>query len=338
MENERIEALAAVLDGVQKVLILPHNDPDPDAIAASLALKHLLDQIFDVKAQIAYRGIIGRAENKALVRYLGNPLTRLTSDKPKTALPVALIDTQPNAGNNPLPPGASAVIVIDHHPSYTGLPEAGYVDIRTDVGATATILTEYLLAAQVSISTPLATALFYGIQTDTMGLVRDVSPADREAYFFLQTLVDVEALAQIETAQVPAEYFRSLAAALQATRLYNDLAVAYLGNLDYPDLGAEMADLFQRLRGISWVICLGVYGDELIISVRSRSKRVGAGRLVREIVREMGSAGGHGAMAAGHIPLSAELPPDELAQQLIRVALDFLNKGEEEPFAGKPLI
>jgi len=338
VENERITALAAVLDGAQKVLILPHNDPDPDAIASALALKHLLEQKFQIKAQIAYRGIIGRAENKALVRYLGNPLTQLTSDRPKTGMPIALIDTQPNAGNNPLPPGMPAAIVIDHHPSHAGPPEAGYLDIRTHVGATATILTEYLRAAQVSIPTPLATALFYGIQTDTMGLVRDVSPADKEAYFFLLTMANVEALAQIEMAQVPAEYFRSLAAALQSTRIYDDLAVAYLGELNYPDLGAEMADLFQRLRGVSWVICMGTYGNELIISVRSRNKRVGASRLVRAIVGEKGSAGGHGTMAAGHIPLPPEIPPEKLTQELLQKALAFLNKDKDQQVSGKPLI
>ena len=337
MENDRLEALAVVLEGVEKMLIIPHNDPDPDAIASALALKHLLEQKFATSAQIAYRGMIGREENKALVRYLGDPMTKLASNRLDTTLPIALVDTQPNAGNNPLPPDVQAAIVIDHHPSNSSQPTAEFLDIRTEIGATATILTEYLRAAEVEIPTPLATALFYGIKTDTMVLVRDVSADDKEAYFYLQTMVDVEALAQIEMAQVPAEYFKSLATALQAIQLYDDLAIAYLGELDYPDLGAEMADLFQRLRGISWVICMGVFDKEMIISVRSRSRRAGAGKLVRAIVSESGSAGGHGTMAAGHIPLSPDLPAEELAKQLVQKALHYL-KGDDLPVSGEPLI
>ena len=69
---------------------------------------------------------------------------------------------------------------------------------RPGLGSTSTILTQYLQAANVEPPLPLATALFYGIKTITMGLSRDTSSADAAAYSYLQPRIDVAALAKIE--------------------------------------------------------------------------------------------------------------------------------------------
>lgn len=321
--QERLELLLKVIENSDAVLILPHNDPDPDAIASAVGLQHLLVALLRLKAPIAYKGIIGRAENKALVRYLGQPLRLLTPPDLNQAWPVALVDTQPGTGNNALPPSAPAAIVIDHHPRRESITPARYSDVRPEVGATSTIVTEYLQAANLDLPPSLATALFYGIKTDTMGLGRGISPADVSAYFFLQTRVDVEALVQIERAQVPAEYFKSFDAALRAARVYNGVVISYVGAMAYPDLAAEMADLLLRLKGTRWVICMGVHKDNLILAVRTRKQR-GAGQLVRDIVGSQGSAGGHSNMAGGYISV-ADQDPESLALHLRQLALQYLE-------------
>jgi nanoRNase/pAp phosphatase (c-di-AMP/oligoRNAs hydrolase) len=116
MPQERLELLLKAVAGLSRMLILPHNDPDPDAIASAIGLRHLLAERSNVEACIAYGGIIGRAANKALVHYLGRPLRHLNSSDLHQAEAVALVDTQPGAGNNPLPLDHSPVIVVDHHP------------------------------------------------------------------------------------------------------------------------------------------------------------------------------------------------------------------------------
>jgi nanoRNase/pAp phosphatase (c-di-AMP/oligoRNAs hydrolase) len=184
-------------------------------------------------------------------------------------------------------------------------------------------LAEYLKTAGIEPAAQLATALFYGIKTDTMGLGRGISPEDVSAYFYLQTRVDVEALVQIERAQVPAEYFKSFDAALRAARVYNGVVISYVGLMAYPDLAAELADLLLRLRGARWVICMGVHKDSLILAVRTRKQR-GAGQLVREIVGSKGSAGGHTNMAGGYIPLKGQ-DPEELVLHLRQQALQYLE-------------
>lgn len=210
------------------------------------------------------------------------------------------------------------------------------MDVRQEIGASTTIVTEYLRAAKLDISPRLATALFYGIKTDTMGLGINASPNDVSAYFFLQPKVDVEALVKIEHPQVPSTYFKSLTSAMQAARLYgNDLAISFLGTVIYPDLGAEMADLLLRLKGVKWVVCMGVHKGELILSVRSRSQQIGAGNLVQHIVGDLGSAGGHGTRAGGHIPLKNQVP-SQLSDLLTQKTLVYL-KGDPT-IKGKLLI
>lgn len=335
MSEDHLNLLLAAIAETDHLLILPHNDPDPDAIASSLALQYLLAHKTKVHLLIAYDGLIGRAENKALLDYLNLPFSPLTSLPSPQLSPVALIDTQPGAGNNALPFGSDVAIVIDHHPRRANTALAGFADIRTDVGATSTILTEYLQIAGLEPDKPLATALFYGIKTDTMGLSREAGPADVAAYFYLQPRIDFDALINIERAQVPAAYFKNLDNALRATKLYKNVVITYIGLMDYPDLAAEIADLLLRLEGCEWVICMGFFQDELILSVRTISREGGAGRLAQAIAGSRGQAGGHGAMAGGHIPLNGR-KPKRLATRIRRRALHYLNVMSE--VQGKSLV
>lgn len=335
MSQERLNQLMSAVAGADQVLILPHNDPDPDAIASACGLKKLLSQQAKLPVEIAYQGIIGRAENKALVRYLGRPLRPLTKAVLQRASCIALVDTQPATGNNPLPPGTVPHIVIDHHQWRAETAAAAFHDVRPDVGSTSTIVAGYLQAAGITPDKLLATALFYGIKTDTMGLVRGVSPVDVDTFHRLQALTDLTALEEIQRAQVPATYFKGLVTAFQSARVHGSLVTSYLGAMSYPDQAAEVADTLLRLQGVTWVVCSGYYENELVIAVRSRARSGGAGQLVRAVVGSLGMAGGHGSMAAGHVPLNG-VDPDLLAGQLERRTLEMLDLSQEDP--GAPLI
>ena len=333
--QEILERLFGAIGGTGGVLILPHNCPDPDAIASAVALRYLLAEGLGVESEIAYTGIIGRAENRALVHSLRRPLRPLTNSDLSRPVPIALVDTQPGAGNITLPPQSSLAIVIDHHIWREETATASFADVRPELGATSTILAEYLTVTGVEPPPALATALFYGIKTNTMALGRDASPADAAAYFHLQSQVDVQALVRIEQAQVPADYFRSFDTTLRAARIYNGVVIAYLGLLDYPDLTAEMADHLLRLEMAQWVICIGLYEDGLILSVRTRSRRGAAEKLVLAIVGEDGTAGGHGTMAGAQVPLGGK-DPEQTVQQLSQRGLHYL--GVSPDMAGKPLL
>ena len=279
-----VDRLLQIVGDAGSILIVPHNDPDPDAIASAIGLRYLFAQRLGLETPVAYAGFIGRAENKAMVRYLGRPLKQLAAADLRERTHVALVDTQPGAGNNPLPAGRIPTIVVDHHSWREETRAAAFWEVRSDLGASSTIVTEYLQAVALEPPPLLATALFYGIKTDTMGLGRGASMPDVAAYYYLQPLVDIEALMEIERAQVPASYFKSFVTAFQAARVFNSVVLSYIGTMSYPDQAAEIADLLSRLEGIQWVVCTGTYNGSLILAVRSRSRRTGAGKLVHAVV------------------------------------------------------
>jgi nanoRNase/pAp phosphatase (c-di-AMP/oligoRNAs hydrolase) len=352
---EPLEMLLAAVRGHNRLLILPHNDPDPDAIASAVALSYLLVHELNIEAPVGYKGIIGRAENRALIRYLRSatspleggmtpagwsarnyPLRHLAEADLSPGTPIALVDTQPGTGNNPWVPALGPVLVVlDHHPRLETTAVARYSDVRSEIGATSTILFEYLRAADLELSPELATTLFYGLKTDTQGLSRGISPADAAAYFYLQSRIDGEALAEIERAQVPAAYFKSFATTLESTQLYEGVAISYIGPMEYPDLTAEIADLLSRLEKVEWVICIGVFEDHLLLSVRTPNEKGGAGRLARFVVNGQGTAGGHGLMAGGQIPLKGRNPA-QLAQELTRRVLQYFSLNPD--MAGYSLV
>jgi nanoRNase/pAp phosphatase (c-di-AMP/oligoRNAs hydrolase) len=196
--------------------------------------------------------------------------------------------------------------------------------VRPELGATATMMTQYLQAAGEDFPAPLATALFYGIKTDTLCLARGAGGEDVAAILFLQPLLDETALLRIDRAQVSPDYFRAFHRALEATTLHQDVLVANIGPMLYPDWAAEMADWFLRLESVQWVICMGTYHDTLYLAIRTRHIRGGAGRLARDIIGRRGVAGGHGMAAGGQVTLNGT-PADHLVQTLRERALRRLN-------------
>ena len=335
--KEHLDRLLEAVEGAGTVLILPHNDPDPDAIASAVALHRLLTERSGVEeVQVAYSGIIGRAENRALVRHLDRPLRRLARSDLRRSACIGLVDTQPGAGNVTVPDGSEIAIVLDHHPRREAGRATRFALVRPDIGATSTLLTMLLQAADIDPPPLLATALFYGIKTDTMGLGRGTYSEDVAAYSYLQLRIDAEVLSDIEYAQAPAAYFQQLDAALRASRVYDSLVVSYLGAMTHPDLAAEMADLLLRLEGTRWALCMGVYEGELILSVRTRDRRGWAGRLAQGIVGDQGTAGGHGSMGGGQIALE-DRDLDQLVREIRGCVLEHLNIAPEHR-SGHPLI
>ena len=331
--HAKLAALRDALSGRRAVLIVPHTNPDPDAIASAVALRYLLTEHLSISADIGWHGVIGRAENRALVRYLRRPMRRLPTKVPSDTA-ILVVDTQPSAGNCPVRASDAVRGVIDHHPQQAGLPPECFHDLRPALGATATILTEYLRAADVAVPAWLATALFYGIKTDTSGLSRGATPADVAAYLFLQPLIDTTALLEIEHAQVPIAYFQQLYAAVRTGKVYRDVVVADLGTMAYPDLAGEVADFLLRLEGVQWSVCMGVHDDVLVLSLRTRRKRGGAGRLVQAVVGKDGTAGGHGMAAGGQIPLRGA-PAAEVTATVRQRILQQLDQISED---GVPLV
>jgi nanoRNase/pAp phosphatase (c-di-AMP/oligoRNAs hydrolase) len=195
-------------------------------------------------------------------------------------------------------------VVIDHHPEQKGY-SARFRDIRSSYGATSTILTEYCLAAEVVIPQRLATALLYGIKSDTLFLDRETSKADILAFSYLYPHVNTNLLRRIEKPELPRSALRAFGRALREVDLTHGLAYVHLGTVEREDVIPQMAELSLQLEGAEWSAASGLVGDNLVVSVRNAGYQKAAGTVVKTLFGDVGSAGGHQAMAKAVIPLKA---------------------------------
>lgn len=295
--------IPALLQAVGKpgpVVILPHDNPDPDALASAATLAYLLKELARRDAVIAQGGIIGRAENRAMLTYLNINLVSIPSIEFGSDTHVALVDTQPGRINNSLPEGITPSVVIDHHPAYSDYPGVAFLDLRSDYGATSTILAEYLREAKVEIDPKIATALFYGIAAETQDLGREATPADVAASQFLYPHTNKRRLAKIENARVPREYFAGFRDAIEEAQIYGKVIISMLGEVQYPDMVAEIADFLLRLDEVEWALAMGFYNKWLYVSLRTTVRDVNAGDLLQKVLGSK-SAGGHDMIAGGRV-------------------------------------
>jgi nanoRNase/pAp phosphatase (c-di-AMP/oligoRNAs hydrolase) len=302
----KLEQLREILDGAKTVLIVMQDYPDPDAIASAAGLRAIANDLANTQCFIAHGGRVGRAENRAMVKYLNinlHPVRELDFARFDR---IATVDTQPGSGNNSLPDDVIPDIVIDHHRVRSAARRAAFTDIRRKIGATSTILHEYLVTAGIPLEPPLATALLYGIRSDTQDLGRDTTRADIEAVLALFPLANKRALSKIERERVPRVYFRMLADALNHARAYQNCVVAGLGRIDNPDMIGEVADLLLRDEQTAWSLCYGFCGGKALISIRTSDLSVDAGKTAKRVAGRKGTAGGHNTLAGAQIPLTTD--------------------------------
>jgi nanoRNase/pAp phosphatase (c-di-AMP/oligoRNAs hydrolase) len=322
---------------MRHVLILTHDHPDPDALASAWALGVLLRRHAGKRVQLAYSGIVGRAENRAMIRHLRIPILPLERKLLERAQAIALVDAQPATGNTFLPEGRLPHVVLDHHPMRPGTRRVAYAHVDPAVGATATLAAGYLEAAGIRPQRRLATALFYAIRTETQNLRREASPADARQFARLFPLVDNVALSQIELAPIPRAYFALMDQAIRNTRVYDRrVTVTRLGRVGSPDMVAQFADLLVRLEGVTWSVVMGRYRGAVLLSIRTDRVGAHAGGIVARIVAGEGSAGGHGMMAAGRVPVpgSDSRAYERVERRLVRRAISVLRVGGR----GRPLL
>jgi nanoRNase/pAp phosphatase (c-di-AMP/oligoRNAs hydrolase) len=314
--RDRFATLAArVREGSGRWLVLTHDNPDPDALASAVLLGRILRRGLGQKVTVAYGGIVGRAENREMVRALRLPLSHVRRLSLKNYARFALVDTQPRSGNNQLPRGATAEIVVDHHPLRPATEASPFYDVRPRYGATATIAAEYLLASGVSGTHALSTALVYAIRSETQDFAREYTGPDKAIYDLFFPQADHRLLARIQTPRLPLPYFSNLHEALEGLETVDTLIVAHLEVVEQPDIVPEIADLLLRLEGKTWSLATGRFGDRIYLSIRTTNPRADAGTLMRRLLGHRGKGGGHGRTAGGWIDVAKIPEPDRMAVQ-----------------------
>jgi nanoRNase/pAp phosphatase (c-di-AMP/oligoRNAs hydrolase) len=299
----RVVDIQTLIAPREKLGILLQPDPDPDGIAGGYALRALLGRKRPTAPLISF-GEVKRPENAAMVRALGIDVRTITPEELDEFDALALVDVQPTVfGESPPARVRSVDIVIDHHPERSGY-DAVIKDIRSSYGATATILTEYIRAAGIEVRPRLATALVYGIKSDTQLLGRETSRADMAAFAYLHACHSPALLRRIERPALPHDGLRALGRALARTEVAEGIHLLVLGRVR-EDVIPQVADLGLQAEGAEWAIAAGIVGSDLVFSVRNVGYVRAAGGVTRRVVEGLGVGGGHRSMAKGIIPLTA---------------------------------
>jgi len=291
------------LDPARKIGIVIHDNPDPDAIASALALKNMAESL-GKSAEILYYGMIGHQETRAFINLLNVPIRQITNSMLAEYDVLAMIDCNTPGRNNSLPKDTKINIIIDHHAPQENMEfAADFVDIRPDVGAASTIMTRYVQELDFEISSNLATALLYGIRTDTGEFKRNTSAADLTSAAFLHEIAEQDLLAQIETPSMSAETMDVLGEAIRNKKIEGSYLLSTVGFVHDRDTLPQAADHLLKLEGISTVLVFGMTEDRIHISARTKDIRINIGDIISRAFGDIGSAGGHQRTAAAQIQL-----------------------------------
>jgi nanoRNase/pAp phosphatase (c-di-AMP/oligoRNAs hydrolase) len=336
--SKRSDRLLQILAEYEQIVVITHNNPDPDSIAASWALVTLVKERLDRSARLIGGGAIVRAENVQMVELLKPPLHLVPSFAPEEGCAPVLVDCAPENENHLLGDGsATPVAVIDHHEPAQARARVRFRDIRPRAAASSCIAAEYLREQQIEPSSRLATALSYAIRTEIIGSPVRLTRTDRRVISWIADQTDHAILAQIENAPLSRAYYNELALALELTTLHGDTAVCFLPKAAASEIVGEVADLLIRCTGVERVLCGAAIGADLIISVRTSETGGDAVQLIGRTLESLGQWGGHQHRAGGILAGGAdtEKSSEELCAAL---KLRWLTACAADSLAGIPLV
>ena len=325
LTRARVQQYQRYFSDADRVLIMLHNDPDPDAMASGLALRNVLRRTKATAIIGAIQGVT-RPENLRMVNLLDIHVEPITIASLKEYDRVAMVDVQPHYFGGLID---RVDLVIDHHPEQPGYT-AVFKDIRPDYGSTSTILTEHLRAVDVNISERTATAMLYAIKSDTLFFNRSTNRVDLDAFSYLYPLADAALIRKMEGAEITTERLEYVLKAHLGGILSDQVFSAFLGAMPREDFIPYVADFYLQLEDVKWTVIAGIVKDSLVVSVRNLGYTKNAGEFVRRFFSEIGSAGGHRAMAKAVVPLRAfrdkygDPPAEAMSAKLQEFAHEFL--------------
>ena len=333
----RSDRLLAVLSQFRRVVVVSHVNPDPDSLASMLGIKALVESDQPARPVIlTVDGMIARSENRAMVELIPVPLVPVETVTTDSETAVIMVDTQPYTGRR-YSEAAMPQVVIDHHDTGGVLQGVLFSDIRTHMGATSTMIAGYLIEQRVVVTPQLATALLYGIESETTGYPREASSLDDGALIWLFPRADKDLLARIRNPKLPQSHFATFQHALANAFIYDKLVVSWCGTVSQPDIIAEIADFFIRFDQVDWSLAAGVFDDKLRLSLSAGSLGARAGETLHNVVNGLGSAGGHDKRAGGAIS-ATDLRPETIESLLRTVRSRLLDELHIDDQQGRRLL
>lgn len=320
--------LTDIIKSAKNMAIVLHTSPDPDAMASGWALKTICEHL-GTAAAMYHGGKVNRQENRAFVNLLNIELHEVTPKDDVMELlrqhdKLALVEASLPGKNNILPTDVMPNIVFDHHQTEAEDIVADFVEVRTGVGATATIMTKYLQQLNVPVDAKLATAMLYAIRTDTRGFTKGATAEDMAAATFLSAYADMGLLQRIETPPMTADTLDVLGRSVMNREVYGSHLLSSVGFIHDRDALPQAADFLMQLEGITTVLVFGILEDVIYISARSNDVRINLGEGLERCFGKQ-NAGGHPHMAGGQIKLGI-FGNVEDEDALLKLAKDAIRK------------
>ncbi|MGH7853663.1 MAG: DHH family phosphoesterase, partial [Candidatus Binatia bacterium] len=121
---------------------------------------------------------------------------------------------------------------------------------------------------------------------------------------------------------LPREDLEAMGRALSRLQIDNNVAVIHLGEINREDVIPQMAEFCLQIEGVDWSVVSGLVHNQVVISVRNVGYVKSAGEIMKKLYDDIGSAGGHRAMAKAVVPLDRfKEKYGEVSEKVIRDAI-----------------
>ena len=209
---------------------------------------------------------------------------------------------------------AKNIFVIDHHSFGSECPYRS--EIKSNYSSCSTIIAQMLSEENFDRNSDkeLATALYFGLYSDSNGMNEINHPADRD----LRDLTDIDTATVIllKNSNLSPDEMKIAGDALKHCKYDYDLGFAVVETMPCdPNILGFISDLLLQVDkvNICVVFCKRPFGIKL--SVRSCTNDIRANELVEYIVADNGSGGGHAQKAGGYM---RDFSPEVNAVELVR--------------------
>lgn len=280
------------------IIVQCHDNPDADAIASGFGVyTYLKSRGKHVRLVYSGRFLLQKSNLVLMVEELDIPIEYVESIEEAELL--ITVDCQYGEGNVVKLP-AKTVAVIDHHQVSGELPPLK--EVRSNLGACTTVVRELLKAEGIDINEDrnLATALYYGLMTDTNGFAEIYHPLDKDLRD--DANYDRALITRFRNANLSLEELEIAGRALLHYS-YNETyryAIAEAEPCD-PNILGIISDMMLEVDAVDTCLVYSVLPFGIKISVRSCIKEVKANELAEFITEGIGSGGGHTEKAGGFI-------------------------------------
>ncbi|MBS3816088.1 MAG: DHH family phosphoesterase [Candidatus Thermoplasmatota archaeon] len=326
--KEKSEELKKIIaSSEEEIAIFIHDNPDPDAIASAMVLEDICGSE-GVEAKTYYGGSIGHPENEIFLENTDFVLQKLEErDVPeviKKSEKIAFVDFAEASSNNILPKDVEPDLIIDHHYTSRDISTGEYNEIRSDMGATSTIMTKHIQNLDLKVDPLLAAALLFGIKVDTDDYTKNISTADYKVISYLSAIADKDILDILKSPPIHSETLDAMGRAISNRDIEGSVLTSFSGKISHPDDISRIADLLLRERDISTVLVYGIKDKKIHMSARSKDLQINVGRIMDRAYSDIGEGGGHEHAAGGMIPLEEFDDEKEAAEKIADLFKDEL--------------